>query len=199
MLIKRSIAVLTAAVSAASTASLFLFSGLMGRDQSVMAESSRVISFECQVKRGLYTTVASRSGKSIDLFVWDSNRFASSGYTNDRRCDEVSKRLQSYSFGALRQDQLTHGIMNGEKVICTALSKGTGCNRLVYTLHPEDNARDKLQSVVGRTKGRASSSVIHETSDRLYVDFNKLFDEKSSVNSELSDDQNSLFNDSVFK
>jgi len=196
MLIKRSITVLTAAVSVASTA--FLFSGLMGLDQSVMAESSRVISFECQVKRGLYTTVASRSGKSIDLFVWDSNRFASSGYTNERRCDLVSKRLQSYSFGKLRQDQLTHGIMNGEKIICTALSKDSGCNKLVYTLHPEDNARDKLQAVLGLTKGNVSAS-IHETSERLYVDINNLFDEMSSGNSDLSNDQNSLFNDSVFK
>jgi len=197
MLIKRSIAVLTAAVSVASTASLFVFSSLMGLDQSAMAESPAVISFECQFKQGRYTTVATKAGKSVDFFIWNSDRFIAAGYSNERRCSLVSERLESYS-SAGELKQLTHGIMNGEKVICTALTNKGRCHKLVYTLHPEDNAKDKLQALISFAKGNVSTS-IYEAPERFYLDVDKYFYELSSGNSNLSDDQNTLFNDSVFK
>jgi hypothetical protein len=119
------------------------------------------------------TIVVTADGRQVPVIRWTSSVFNDAGWSQERRCKEVSDRFN----GFLRQGRLayiTTGRMNGLPVICTATSKGSGCDGLLYTLKPGQDATSTLRNLLDiRVKARGP---LNETYSRLYVSLDELID-----------------------
>ena len=128
--------------------------------------------FVCSTSNGAPATNALKAdGTQIPVIRWTSNTFNAAGWTQQRRCEEVSRRFDTY----LKQGRLayiTTGRMNRLPVICTAASKSGPCDGLLYTLKPGQNATATLKDLLQiRVKARGP---LNETSSRLYVSIDEL-------------------------
>ena len=128
--------------------------------------------FTCGTAAGVPATSAvTSSGKQIPVIRWTSSTFNDAGWSQQRRCEEVSARFDTY----LKQGRLTYittGRMNGLPVICTAPSKGSGCDGLLFTLKPGQDATATLKNLLEiRVKARGP---LNETTSRLYVSLDEL-------------------------
>ncbi len=140
---------------------------------SLPAEA-RARSFLCTTIGGVPTTIAATAdGRSIPVIRWTSNVFDGAGWSPERRCKDVSVRFDNYN----RQGKLkfiTTGRINDLPVICTTSTLGGGCDGLLYTLKPGQNATTTLRNLLDvRIKARGP---LNETNGRLYVSINELLD-----------------------
>jgi Circadian oscillating protein COP23 len=102
------------------------------------------------------TTYARTERGNIPVIRWVSKNFVGSGYTPQRRCEEVSRRFQSYKNSGIL-NYITTGIMNRQPVVCVSTIKGGGCQGLLFTLKPEANASRVLQQLFNIGDGSATS------------------------------------------
>jgi len=115
--------------------------------------------------------MAITSQDEVPVIRWISDYFAGSGWTPEARCEEVSRRFQTYyQEGSLKF--LTTGRMNGESVVCTADRRGGGCQSLLFTLKPTSSPGAALQQLLD-VQVRASGA-LSETDDRVYIDINQI-------------------------
>lgn len=136
------------------------------------AASIAARSFVCATAAGApATAVVTADGRQVPVIRWTSGVFSDAGWSQRRRCEEVSSRFDTF----LRQGRLayiTTGRINGMPVICTAASRGGGCDGLLYTLKPGQDPTATLQSLLElRVK---ASGPLNETSSRLYVSIDDL-------------------------
>jgi hypothetical protein len=135
--------------------------------QAVRAQT-QTTSFVCGVSNGTPATLARTQRGDVPVIRWASNYFSGSGWTPERRCEEVSQRFQSYyDNGTLKY--LTTGIMNGLPVICTAIQEGGACQDLLLTLRQDANPGQALQQLLA-VRSRASSGPLSQSSERVYID-----------------------------
>jgi hypothetical protein len=140
--------------------------------QPAQAQST---TFFCGASQGVPVTYASTPRGNVPIIRWQSNYFSDSGYTPERRCSEVSGRFQTYySSGSL--NFVTTGIMNGQPVVCVSSTSGGGCQGLLLTLRPNDNASRVVQQLFDIRAGAAGP--ISQSSSRVYIDFNELLDNR---------------------
>ena len=130
--------------------------------------------FTCGTAAGVPSTNAmTSSGKQVPVIRWTSSTFNDAGWSQQRRCEEVSARFDTY----LKQGRLSYittGRMNGLPVICTATSKSSGCDGLLYTLKPGQDATSTLRNLLEiRVKARGP---LNETTERLYVGLDELLE-----------------------
>ena len=128
--------------------------------------------FVCGSAQGAPSTNAVKAdGAQVPVIRWTSTTFEASGWSQERRCQEVSNRFNTY----LQQGRLayiTTGRINGLPVICTARSNGGACDGLLYTLKPGQNATATLRKLLEiRVKARGP---LNETTSRLYVSLDEL-------------------------
>lgn len=128
--------------------------------------------FVCGTAQGAPSTNAVKAdGGQVPVIRWTSTTFEAAGWSQERRCQEVSSRFNTY----LQQGRLayiTTGRINGLPVICTARSNGGACDGLLYTLKPGQNATATLQNLLEiRVKARGP---LNETTSRLYVSLDEL-------------------------
>jgi hypothetical protein len=95
---------------------------------------------------GLPTTFAMTPRGPVPVVRWYAEYFSASGYTPERRCQEVSSRFDNLS----RQGQLgfiTTGYVNGQPVVCAG--QGGGCNNsnLLFTLKSGADAAAAVQQL----------------------------------------------------
>jgi len=129
-------------------------------------------SFVCGSAAGTpATNVITADGRQVPVIRWTSSTFNEAGWNQQRRCQEVSARFDTF----LKQGRLafiTTGRINGLPVICTTDSRSGGCDGLLYTLKPGQNATATLKNLLDiRVKARGP---LNETNDRLYVSLNEL-------------------------
>lgn len=129
-------------------------------------------SFVCGSAAGTpATNVVTAEGRQVPVIRWTSTTFNDAGWSQERRCQEVSSRFDTY----LKQGRLayiTTGRINGLPVICTASNNGGACDGLLYTLKPGQDATATLKSLLEiRVKARGP---LNETNERLYVSLNEL-------------------------
>ena len=142
--------------------------------------------FRCitNTTRGIYSTIAIRSNgtPTSPLFNWERTDFAPSGYTPQRRCNEVTRRLSnavSQNGGLLSQLWLTTGRVNAQPVVCYIRGGDSGCNgsNILFTISPSSphhrNPNGALNSLVNFSLTGAGSA-IEETSGQQYVSLEKL-------------------------
>lgn len=143
-----------------------------GLGMSPAEAGSAARGFVCGAAGGVPSTIAVKSdGKQVPVVRWTSNVFDSAGWSQERRCQEVSNRFNQY----LKEGRLTYittGRINGLPVICTAASRGGACDGLLYTLKPGQDATSTLQNLLEiRVKARGP---LNETNSRLYVSLDEL-------------------------
>jgi hypothetical protein len=127
--------------------------------------------FSCAQNLGAPTTMVYGPNGAKPFIRWTSSQFSASGWSPERRCMEVSKRLQD----AKERNALafiTTGNMNGLPVICTAREKGGSCDVLLYTLKPGQDPVLTLRSLLNVRSGVAGP--ISETTARIYVDVEEI-------------------------
>jgi hypothetical protein len=158
-----------------TAATLFLFTASLaaaGLGLSPAEAGSAARGFVCGAAGGVPSTNAVKAdGKQVPVIRWTSNVFDSAGWSQERRCQEVSNRFNQY----LKEGRLTYittGRINGLPVICTAASRGGACDGLLYTLKPGQDATSTLQNLLEiRVKARGP---LNETNSRLYVSLDEL-------------------------
>ena len=136
--------------------------------------------FVCGSSQGVPSTNAVKSdGSQVPVIRWTSTTFEAAGWSQERRCKEVSARFNTY----LQQGRLayiTTGRINRLPVICTAKREGGPCDGLLYTLKPGQNATSTLKNLLEiRVKARGP---LNETTSRLYVSFEELMDTANANN-----------------
>ncbi|MDJ1180438.1 COP23 domain-containing protein [Roseofilum sp. BLCC_M91] len=138
--------------------------------QPSQAQSAR---FYCGTSQGSPATLANTPRGVVPVIVWQSPYFEASGYSPQRRCQEVSSRFQTfYSKGSL--EYLTTGIVNGYPVICVSQTNGGSCadTEVLFTLKQGDDANRVLQQMFDVRSG-ASGPLYQSTGRRptkLYID-----------------------------
>lgn len=135
------------------------------------AASATTASFFCGSDLGAPATMVRTPDGDKPFIRWTSNRFEAGGWSPERRCQEVSQRLQDASNrGNLRF--LTTGRMNGQPVVCTASKEGGPCLDLLYTLKPEQDPAATLRGLLGARRG--VSGPVSETTSRIYLNVDNL-------------------------
>tara|TARA_B100000674_G_scaffold486344_1_gene494730 strand:+ start:1801 stop:2373 length:573 start_codon:yes stop_codon:yes gene_type:complete len=153
---------------------------LVAYPQATRSSSALASSISCMNAEGVPATVVqTKTGKQIPIIYWKSQAFSGSGWTPERRCQEVSARFQNYhSSGTL--EYITTGRMNGLPVICVSKTNGGACAGLLYTLKPGQNATATLKKLFDvRTKPGAAP--LEETTARMYLSVDSIIRNKSGA------------------
>lgn len=137
----------------------------------------------------LYTTYAQTPRGNVPVVRWYSSYFSDSGYTPERRCQEVSGRFQNLS----NQGQLgfiTTGIVNGLPVVCAG--SGGGCNNsnLLFTLKAGQDAAAAVQQLFDLRATAGASGPLYESSDddnSITIDLNNFLSNAAAEKTGSSD------------
>ncbi len=115
----------------------------------------------------------------IPIINWVSNYFMDSGYTPERRCQEVSGRFQSaYNQGTL--NYITTGYKNGQPVVCTSSRNGGPCSMVLFTLKPGSDASRTVQQLFD-IRDFAVGALYESENDEVYLDMNAFLEGSSPV------------------
>lgn len=116
--------------------------------------------FQCQLVNGEYTVMYSPVSEEGRAYPWAIPRRLGGGWTAERRCTEISRRLESY-----RPDGLTElqtGVENGYNTICATTQADSRC-RIVLTVPPGQDpivTRDLVfENLLVAEEGRATQGV----------------------------------------
>jgi hypothetical protein len=139
--------------------------------QSVNVQSKT--KFVCGSNQGRPTTLAILpDGGKVPIIRYSSGAFEQAGFSDQKRCEEVSARFQY--FNDLREiDFMTTGKINGQNVICVTRREGGDCSRdlksegLLITVRPGANPNVTLQQLVN-VRVQAGST-LEENEGRPYV------------------------------
>jgi len=141
--------------------------------------------FYCGVYQSVPATLKyiSSTGKTAPIILWKSSHFTESGYSPQRRCEEVSIRFNNL-FLAGRLKFLTTGRINQMPVICASVDKDSGCrgDDILYTLKPGQNASQTLRNLL--TVRTRVSGPLTETTERPYISIEEIVDANSSTSNQ---------------
>lgn len=156
---------------------IIIFS-LLGNGTEAKAASTLTSKISCLNNAGTPTTVvATKTGKQVPIIYWKSTTFSGSGWTPERRCQEVSTRFQTYHEQG-KLDYITTGRMNGMPVLCVTSVEGGACEGLLYTLKPGQNATVTLKKLFD-IQTKPGTAPLQETTSRIYVDVDSVIMRKS--------------------
>jgi hypothetical protein len=137
------------------------------------ANSLPVQAFGCERLNGTYTTVL--AGTKTPLVRWRSREFSRRGYTPERRCKNITYKLNqvvSENDNRLSGLWLTMGKVNRYRVLCSVNNTRSGCNKnnLLMTLsyqnrwNPEEVMARLLNFAVA-TRGNS----VQESAEQTYI------------------------------
>lgn len=143
--------------------------------------------FYCGVSDGIPTTFANTKRGTVRVVVWNSEHFSYSGYTPERRCQEVSSRFQRlYNSGQLRF--VTAGYLNGQPAICAGNSSPPcTSDKLLFTLKPGSDAAERIQRIfeIGSSNASNPRPPLYESPDGssspATIDMNRFLEQASVV------------------
>ncbi len=110
-----------------------------------LAKPQAKVQYVCEVSQGIPITYARTPTETVEFIGWQSQAFNNSGYTPQRRCQEVTARFQKHSdAGNLRF--ITTGKVNNQNVMCVAQKKGGNCisDGLLLTFESKDDPQKVL-------------------------------------------------------
>ena len=129
--------------------------------------------FYCSTSNGVAATIARTPRGNLPVIRWNSDYFSGSGWSQHRRCQEVSTRFQMYyDNGTLKY--ITTGQMNRQSVVCVASRKGGDCTALLFTLKPGSNPSRTLSRLLNYRALAAGGSLNESSGERLYIDIKDL-------------------------
>jgi hypothetical protein len=100
--------------------------------------------FSCQAQSGQYTVMYQPKSQQGQFYAWAVPSVMGGGWSSQRRCNEISRRLEQYRPDGLVEMQT--GIENGYNVICVTTDKNPAC-RIVLTVPvgaDPNNIRDRV-------------------------------------------------------
>lgn len=100
--------------------------------------------FSCQVMTGAPTVAYSPVEQPNQQYAWATPRELGGGWSAERRCAEISRRLEEYRPDGLVE--LSTGMENGYDVICVTTEDDPTC-RIVLTVPPGQDAIATRDSV----------------------------------------------------
>jgi len=150
--------------------------------QPSQAQNTAARGFYCDTSSGVPVTVYQNAqGASEPWIRWVSNAFRSAGYDPLTRCQEVSARLENY-----RQNKqlryITVGMMNRQRVVCTASAINGRCENLIFTLKPNQDAVRTLNNLLAWREGQASAPSLNESGAVPYIDVSGRLGEEGNSN-----------------
>jgi Circadian oscillating protein COP23 len=89
------------------------------------------IRFSCQVVNGQYTVMYNPQSQPGQYYAWASPTAMGGGWSPDRRCNEISRRLEFYRPDGLLE--LQTGVENGYNTVCVTTEAVSSC-RIVLTV-----------------------------------------------------------------
>jgi hypothetical protein len=116
--------------------------------------------FVCEFRNGQYV-VSYRPENQFDRsFPWALPRALGGGWTGERRCQEIARRLESYRPDGL--DELRIGRENGYNTVCATTDRVPAC-RIVFTVPPGQDpllTRDRVfANLVSAEQGQLTAPV----------------------------------------
>lgn len=124
------------------------------------------VRFSCQVINGEYVVVYTPENEPNAQYPWAEPGELGGGWTPDRRCAEISRRLESYRPDGLLE--LQTGMENGYNTICVTTERASGC-RIVLTVPPGQDplvTRDRVfENLVVADSGQQTDAVTTFTDD----------------------------------
>lgn len=150
--------------------------------QSPDVAQAEATSFYCDMNSPIgYPTVYARTpaGNKPVVSLY-SQYFSASGYSPERRCQEIAQRFTNFSqTGQLKY--LTAGYVNNLPVICVVSSYGMPCHSdtILFTMKADDPepAESKLQRLFNIRRG--ASDILFESQDDagVYINFDQFLRE----------------------
>jgi Circadian oscillating protein COP23 len=138
--------------------------------ESSQAQNAAARGFYCDTSGGVPVTIYQNAQGAREPWIrWVSNAFASSGFDPLTRCQEVSGRLETYR----RNRQLkyiTVGIMNGQRVVCTASRLNGRCEGLIFTMKRGQDPIRTLNNLLAWREGQAGAPSLSESGSVPYID-----------------------------
>ncbi|NCJ07947.1 hypothetical protein GS597_15820 [Synechococcales cyanobacterium C] len=89
--------------------------------------------FSCQYSQGQYTVMYQPQSRPEEAFPWAVPQNLGGGWDAERRCVEISRRLEEYRPDGLLE--LQNSTENGYNIVC-ATTQGHGSCRIVFTVPP---------------------------------------------------------------
>lgn len=89
--------------------------------------------FACQVNNGEYTVMYLPESQPNQAYPWAVPQDLGSAWPAQRRCEEISRRLESYRPDGLLE--LQTGVENGYNIVCVTTQAVPTC-RIVFTVPP---------------------------------------------------------------
>ncbi len=116
--------------------------------------------FTCQLQNGQYTVMYSPKSQPTQSYPWATPGDLGSAWPAERRCNEISRRLESYRPDGLLE--LRTGMENGYETVCVTTEAVPSC-RIVFTVPPGQDAiatRDRVfNNLVLADQGQATQGV----------------------------------------
>jgi len=110
---------------------------------SKITKTEPKVTFSCLINEdNLPIITAQTDRKTIPLISWTTNFTSDTGYTAQKRCEEVSSKFQKYYNQGLL-NYITTGTKNNQNIICVSSILGNGClnddtQGQLLTLKPDD-------------------------------------------------------------
>jgi Circadian oscillating protein COP23 len=89
--------------------------------------------FFCQVWNGQFTVMYSPESRSGEVFPWAVPKDLGNGWVAEKRCNEISRRLEEYRPDGL--NELSTSTENGLNTVCATTQSNPKC-RIVFTVPP---------------------------------------------------------------
>ncbi|MDF5708147.1 MAG: COP23 domain-containing protein [Nostoc sp. S4] len=137
------------------------------------AQADTTEGFVCKKSNGTLTTIYQDSRREKPFIRWTSDFGGLVKYTREKRCQEVTNRLNYYIMNQ-RPFYMTHGRSEDGKypIICRTDENGGGCKGLIYTLDPNGRipANDIVKELLEIVNPEVGPSIgVPATSCPLYV------------------------------
>jgi len=127
--------------------------------------------FTCQLNNGRYTVMYQPESQPNRFFPWATPTALGGGWSEQRRCAEISRRLEAYRPDGLLE--LTTGVENNYNTVCVVTQRDSSC-RIVFTVPPGQDpilTRDRVfENLTVADSGQQTSGVYTYTNRRNEID-----------------------------
>ena len=116
--------------------------------------------FSCQFLNGQYTVMYHPQSQPTQSFPWATPSSLGGGWDSERRCNEISRRLESYRPDGLQE--MRTAVENNYNTVCVTTQSVAGC-RIVLTVPPGQDptsTRDRVfQNLTVADSGQHTEAV----------------------------------------
>ncbi|HIK52863.1 MAG TPA: hypothetical protein IGS17_18350 [Oscillatoriales cyanobacterium M59_W2019_021] len=116
--------------------------------------------FSCQLDEGRYTVMYHPQSQPDRAYPWATPTELGGGWTEERRCNEIARRLEFYRSDGLIE--LGTSVENGYDIVCVTTEADSRC-RIVLTVPPGQNpqqTRDLVfDNIVTADRGQSTEAI----------------------------------------